>query len=259
VTSPKLAVSTEWGRHYAHPGRPNTVPSVTTIKDMKAIKGLPYWAAREAATYAADNIAKLSALDRDEVIQLVKGSPWKPKPDSPSKVGDVVHDWIDRNARGETVPDDEIAGAPLQARQMWRQFGGFSDRYKPRWYATEFTVWSDEFGYAGTADWAAYIGEFLVLGDNKTGTGVYPDSAMQLAALSHADFILEPDGTEKTLPHFDKHAILHIRPRFSQLIPVDHISEWFRAFLGLKAVYDTVVNYEATTLLHAPKVEVRAA
>ena len=259
MTAPKLAVPTEWGRHYAHPNRPKTVPSVTTITGVKAIKGLPYWAAKEAATYAADNLTKLSALDRDEIIQLVKGAPWQPKPDSPSKVGDQVHDWVDRYARNEDIPADEIAGAPLQARQMWRQFGGFVKRYEPKWVTTEFTVWSDSHGYAGTADWAAYIGEYLVLGDNKTGTGVYPESAMQLAALSHADFILEADGTERELPNFDKHAILHIRPRFSQLIPVDHVNEWFRAFLGLKAVYDCVVEYEATKLLHAAKVEVRAA
>ena len=50
---------------------------------------------------------------------------------------------------------------------MWRQFGGFLDKYKPQWVDSEFTVWSETHGYAGTADWAALLGKNLVLGDQK--------------------------------------------------------------------------------------------
>jgi hypothetical protein len=82
---------------------------------------------------------------------------------------------------------------------------------------------------------------------------------MQLGALANADFIIEPDGTEKPLPAFDAFAVLHLRPRFSRLIPVEHTDEWFKAFLGLKAVFDCVLSYEDSTLAYAPKTEVRAA
>ena len=238
---------------------------------MKNIPALKYWAAKECAGYAADNIGRLAQLDREEIFQLVKGSPFtqRGKRNQSSLIGDIVHGWIDSLIKtGQEIDsgiytdkDGKQQRAPVQAMQMWRQFTGetgFLDRYKPRWVASEFTVWSDTYGYAGTADWAAYIGDSLVLGDNKTGNQVYPDVAMQLAALARADYILEVDGTEKPLPKFDKYAVLHLRPMFSRLIPVESTDEWFKAFLGLKACFDAVIGYEDQTLGYAPKLEVRA-
>jgi hypothetical protein len=268
LTDPALSIKTANGRYYAHPGKGKQVPSITNIKDMKNIPALKYWAAKEAANYAADNLGKLSQLSREEAFQLIKSAPfaYSSTKAEASLVGDIVHEWIDRIIKGDSgFSTDSYVGkdgnehpSPLQAKQMWRQWGGFLDRYQPKWVASEFTVWSDAYGYAGTADWAAYISGSLVLGDNKTGQSVYPDTAMQLAALGNADFILEPDGTEKPLPKFDRFAISHIRPRFSRLIPVEHTDEWFKAFLGLKALFDAIVNYEDATLQFAPKIEVKA-
>jgi len=270
MTDPALSIKTDKGRYYVHPGKQSQVPSITNIKDMKNIPALKYWAARECADYAADNVAKLAALGREEIFTLVKGAPFQRtgKKNQSSLVGDIVHHWVDLTIKGEPVDttmytkkDGTVIQPPLQAKQMWRQFsgpGGFLDRYRPKWIDSEFTVWSDKFGYAGTADWSAHIGNALVLGDTKTGNNVYPDTGMQLAALANADYILEVDGTEKPIPHFDRYAILHIRPLHSKLIPVEHTDEWFKAFLGLKACFDAVVNYEDETLVYAPKLEVRA-
>ena len=269
MTAPALAQATPWGRYYGRPGKAAglMVPSITNIKSMKAIKGLPNWAARECAEYAADNLERLEHLDRDERVQLIKGAPWREKEDSPAHIGDIVHEWIDTLAKGGKVDPEvyhdfhtgELMKAPRQAKQMWRQFGGFLNKHNPRWVKTEFTVWSDTYGYAGTADWSAYIGPWLVLGDNKTGKGVYADTAMQLGALAHADVILDTEGHEEPVPKFDRYAILHLRPRSATLVPVEHIDEWFEAFLGLKKVFDTVVNFEDKTLMYAPKIETRAA
>jgi hypothetical protein len=270
MTDPVLSVKTANGRYYTHPGRGKQVPSVTNIKDMRNIPALKYWAAKQAANYAADNRIKLAALEREEVFQLVKSAPFAATSAGRESalVGDIVHEWADRIVKGDSGFDTdsytdkrtgEVLPSPLQAKQMWRQFQGFVDKYHPKWVAGEFTVWSDKYGYAGTADWSAYIGTALVLGDNKTGTGVYPDTAMQLAALGNADFILDADGTEHELPRFDRFAISHIRPRFSRLIPVEHTDEWFKAFLGLKTLFDCVIEWEDSTLQYAPKIEVRAA
>lgn len=275
MTAPILAQQTDHGRYYFHPSRASSVPSITNIKGVKNIPALKYWGPKECATYAADNIAKLATLDRDEIFQLVKGAPFARSSarEAASKTGDIVHDWIDRTIKGETITDFTTwtdsngygTQVPLQARQMWRQFTGAGDQpgflgtYRPRWVASEFSVWSDKHGYAGTADWAAYINGSLVLGDNKTGNNAYPDVAIQLAALANADFIIEPDGTEKPLPAFDRFAVLHLRPRGFRLHPVEHIGEAFKAFLGLKAVFDWMINYEDSTLAYAPKIEVRAA
>lgn len=269
MTTPQFAEDTDHGRFYRRPGSSNRVPSVTNIKNVKHVP-LGGWAAREAATYASQNRVMLATLPEQECFQLVKQSPWQPgaQKDTSSWIGDIVHGWMDCLIKGESVDpkvftdrNGETHESPLSARQMWRQIvgpGGFIDRYNPKWYLGEFTVWSDKYGYAGTADWGAWIGKPLVLGDNKSGNQAWPDTAIQLAALANADFILDQDGNQIEMPPWDRYAILHIRPRGCKLIPVHHIDEAFKAFLGLKAVFDWQLEYEEQTLEWSPKLEVRA-
>ena len=249
------------------------VPSITNIKGVKSINALKYFYINGCAGYAADNISKLATLERDEIYQLVKGAPFAPKPleDNPSAIGDIIHGYIDQdikrslgqiteevNPRVYTDRDGNEHESPRIVQNMWRQYGGFKSRYNPEWIDSEFTVWSETYGYAGTADWGAKIGGSLVLGDNKSGKGVYPDTAMQLAALAKADFILDADGTQRELPKYTRFGILHVRPMFTRLVPVDHIDEWFKAFLGLKACFDVITEFEDQTLRQAPKTEIRA-
>lgn len=273
MTAPKLAESTDKGRFYRHPGRngESMNPSITNIKDMKAIP-LAGWASRKCGEYVADHIGALSALSPEEIKDLVRGAPWRAEPGKPNEagIGDIVHDWIDQYVKTGTIPNTEIYydregrehPAPITAKRMWRQFGGIVERYNPEFIESEFTVWSDRYGYAGTADLAAYIGaqRWTTLIDNKTGKTPYSDMAMQLGALAFADFILDEDGTERPIPEFDHFAILHIRPMSATLVPIpkEAIDAWFKAFLGLKVVFDTVHEWSDKTLLYAPKVQVKA-
>jgi hypothetical protein len=257
MTAPALSVSTNNGRYYIHPKRRKSVPSITNIKDVKSIPALKYVAARDAAGYAADNRAKLATLDRNEAFQLVKQAPFTFTDESPARIGDVVHDWIDRYIKGAPPGAQEINGAVITARHMWQRFGEFVGRYQPQFVDSEFTVWSDTHDYAGTGDLAMNIKGALILADTKTGKNVYPETGMQLAALAFADCILTTEGEEKPIPKFDRFAVLHLRPTSYQLIPVDNIEASFRAFLGLKAVFDWEVEYGDKTLGFSPRVGTR--
>jgi hypothetical protein len=261
MTAPALSEPTPFGRYYGNPNRPYKVPSITNIKDAKGINALKYWAAREAAEYAADNMDKLAPLARDEIVSLIKGAPFarsSARAES-SRIGDVVHAWVDRWIKGEGPPaPDELAAEAPAARNMWRQFMAVITKYDPQFTMSEFTVWSDTYGYAGTADWAANVGGALVLGDTKTGKGVYEDTAMQLAALAKADIIIDTEGNETPVPQFERFAILHLRPTFARLIPVTHIDEAFKQFLGCKAIFDFNVEYHDKVLMFAPKIQAAA-
>jgi hypothetical protein len=272
MTAPKLAHDTPFGRYYTHPTRGRAVPSITNIKDMKNVPALVGWAAKVTAEYAGKNREKLATLSEDEAISLCKNSRFAPDPESPSHIGDIVHGWVDARIKGDDVDPEwyldertgDLCPAPKGAQNMWRQFLGLEAKYRPDWTLSEFTVWSEQYGYAGTADAAANMTtadgkRYLTLIDHKTGKNAYPEMAMQLGAIANADFILEPDGTEKNLPHFDKFAILHIRPMGASLIPVAHTDKWFKAFLGLKDCFDCVVEYQDTTLLYAPHIRTRAS
>ena len=273
MTAPAMSFGTDNGRYYRHPGHHKTVPSITNIKNVKGVEAIKYAAVRDAATYAVDNYDRLHGLNRDEAITLIKKAPFARSDDSPSAIGDVVHDWIDVWVK-DGCPDladyvpygmlkatpqapDGYKQAPITARRMWGQFIEFVRYYTAkaglRFIDSEFTVWSDTYGYAGTADLAMVLNDEYVLADTKTGKAAYPDTAMQLAPLAKADYIITPDGEAKTLYPFTKFAILHLRPMSYQLIPVYNIDEAFKAFLGLKAEFDWDVQYSDRTLGYAPK------
>jgi hypothetical protein len=253
MTQPKLSVNTPNGRYYYHPRRSSQVPSITNIMNQHNKPGLKYWAARSAAEYAMDNLAKLQVLDRDEGVQLVRSAPFGKS--EASEVGDIVHDWIDRIIKGEQIPADEISAASITARRMLESFYAFIRKYNPVFNAAEFTVWSEKYGYAGTGDWHGKIGNKTVLVDNKTGTRTYWETGLQLAAIAKADFILDDMGNEQPLPVFDSHAILHLRPTSFSLIPIYHIDECFKGFLGLKEMFDLGIQHGDQVLGYAPKIK----
>jgi len=254
MTDPALSITTDHGRYYIHPGKQSQVPSITNIKDLLNKPGLKYWHAKECAAYASAERVKLATLSADEAFTLVKGAPFLRKENSPSRIGDIVHDWIDRYIKIELDTfTAELAAAPITARRMWEQFLKFKEHYNPQFIDSEFTVWSDKYGYAGTADIAMRLGKQTVLVDTKTGNRNYPETGMQLAALANADFIITPEGDEKPLPKFDAFAILHLRPMSFSLIPVYNLDEAFKAFLGLKATFDWQVEWADKTLGFAPR------
>lgn len=255
MTAPSLSVPTANGRYYSRPSSGLMVPSITNIIGKKDKPGLKYWAAKEAANYAADNLQKLQTLTRDEAYSLVRGAPFANRDDSPSAIGDIVHSMIERYVRQEDAPThEEITHAHNTVKWMYMHFIKFVDHYKPVFTGTEFTVWSDQYGYAGTADLSFQIANLHVLCDTKTGNRVYPETAMQLAALAKADVILSSDGTEREVPGYDRYAILHLRPRSFSLVPVENIDRAFDCFLALKQVFDWDLQFADKTLGFAPKV-----
>lgn len=254
MTAPALSVPTANGRHYQRPGRSDLVPSITNIIGVMDKPALKYWAAKEAANYAADNRAMLATLERDDAQTLVRNAPFRRSDDSPAAIGDIVHNWIDQYVKGNHPSHEEVTASHRSARDTWYSFIKFRDYYKPEFVASEFTVWSDTYGYAGTADLHMRIGGVSVLADAKTGTGIYPETGMQLAALANADFILTPDGQELPIPAFERFAILHLRPRSATLAPVQGIPEAFECFKALKIAFDWKVNHSESVIGFAPKV-----
>lgn len=254
MTDPVLAFNTDHGRYYAHPKTHSQVPSVSNITNMKA-KPLFGAGMREAARYASENVARLGALTQEEVYKLVSNPPRRD--DSPSVIGDVVHGWVERYVKGEPVnpQDDEVRQAPQTAKWMYQRFLNFANgKYEPKFTDSEFTVWSNRYGYAGTADLSAYVKGKHLLIDLKTGRDVYPDYGLQVAAYAKADVVISADGTEKPMPKYDGYAVLHLRPRSYCLNPIDNIEHAFTCFLHLKAVFDWEVEYAHKTIVASPKI-----
>lgn len=257
MTAPALAFDTEHGRYYKRPGDHNQVPSITNILNMKA-KPLFRAGMKEAARYAAENRTVLATLDQDQAYTLVSNPPRRE--DSPSAIGDIVHaeieQYIKRTLAGQ--PHPAPPEMPQTAKWTCQRFAKFVAYYQAKFpdFAftdSEFTVWSNKHGYAGTADGSFRMNGRHILADWKSGRAVYPEVAMQLSAIAHADVVISADGTERPLGTYDGYAALHLRPRSFALHPIDHIEEAFQSFLALKSVFDWEIEYAHKSIVFAPK------
>jgi len=233
VTAPALAsTGTHGHRVYTWQGR--AYPSVTAVLAGGVPKPfLPAWAAKAAAEYAVANLDRLRLLPTRQAVAEVKQAPWAQR-DTAAGLGDLVHAAVQAHATGQPRPDLPDAAQPFLA-----VFDQFTADHQPAFLASEQTVFSRRYGYAGTLD--AIVGlatrPGLVLLDVKTGRGVYPEAALQLAAYAHADFAGHPDGTETTLPAIAAGAVLHLRPGGYQLVPVPLGQAVLEAFLAALAVF----------------------
>jgi hypothetical protein len=241
VTKPVLARQMPDGsRRYCHPVTGEIVPSVTTVMDVAIAKPkLISWAARQAAQYAVSNWSSLGEMPPVLRAQEISEAHSRTAQSAADK-GEMVHELIDKWNKGEAME------VPKGVSAQVNQFVDFMMTRQPVFIENEVTVWSRTYGYAGTADWIAEIDGKVVLGDNKTGKRVYSEVGLQLAGLSHADFIIRPDGTEEPIPLIDGVAVLHIRPRSWKYVPVGNDDANWSAFLAAKTIYDWLSLFEAT-------------
>jgi len=221
------------GHRYRLDGRP--VPSVTTLISGGLPKpALPRWAARTVAEHVADDpalVESLRATGRGPMVAALAALPWQAR-DTASARGTEVHALAARVAAGEEVdvPDDLL---PLV--QAAAQFYDDWD-VEPLW--TEVPVAHRAHWWAGRVDLVARLhrdgGRTWWL-DLKTGSGVYPEAALQLAAYAHCEFGLV-EGAEAAPPACDAAGVVHLMPGGYDLVPVDAGQETYETFRRVAAV-----------------------
>lgn len=172
--------------------------SVTTIIGALDKPALVYWSANETAKAAvADRKAWLARLENEgeeSAIEYLKGARFRrPRGErSAAQLGTEVHAACEQYALSGTRPDVDAEVAPFVD-----QFDRFLQEWQPEYQATEVTVYSPTYGYAGTCDGFLNIdGQRLII-DYKTSRdsvdgrgkpkGPYPEVALQLAAYRYAE------------------------------------------------------------------------
>lgn len=239
MTQPALARSAQSGRYYEIPGHEKKLPSVTTVIGVLNKPALPRWAAKAVAEWVAENVDEVRGLvakDKAAAIDAMKGSPWRQML-AAGDIGTAVHaiaEWYVLHGEGMTDEEHEALYArvdPGAVEMIWR-FEDFLKDHTPTFLATEMTVANLTEGYAGTLDAIMDIGGRTLIVDYKTGKGVYPEAALQLAGLRHAEFGVLPNGERVEIPKIVGGAVLHLRPDGYRLIPVRCDESVFEAFLG---------------------------
>jgi hypothetical protein len=195
------------------------VPGVTTlIKGGLPAPALMYWSARSVAEWVADNesgVEQLRQMGRGPMVQALKEVPWE-KRDTAAVRGTDVHDIAERLVHGEEVD------VPEHLAEYVESCVRFLDEWQPKTLLAERPVAHRAHRWAGKFD---YIGELpdgrIPLIDWKTAaSGIWPETAFQLSAYSHADFYIDDEGNEHPLPEITDTWAVHLRPDGYDVIPV---------------------------------------
>lgn len=193
------------------------VPGVTSIlSDGLPKAALINWAANSTAEYAVDHWDELTALSPSARLKKLQGARWEAK-DAASARGVEVHLIADKLAQGEEVEvPDELTGYVEAYIQ-------FLDEHNPESILTEFVTYSVKYGYVAIVDAAfkfPHLGETWIVDIKTNRSGIFGETALQLAGSRFAETYIDADGEHKPMFQVDGAGAIHIRPDGYSLVPV---------------------------------------
>jgi len=218
------------GHSYLLDGQP--ADGITKIIGQGVPKpALVDWAARTSAGYAVDNWAELDQLKPSERLRRIEKARFETLRQAAAR-GTDVHALALKLAAGETIDVPDHLEGHVDA------YLAFVNDWKARELVTEAVVGNRQYRYMGTLDTIAELADRKVwLLDWKTGaSGIWPESALQLAAYRHCEFYIDNDRDEQPMPAVDRCGCVWLRADGYDLIPVNAGPQTFRAFLHAQQV-----------------------
>lgn len=245
LVAPIRRVDTARGHHYLDASG-TRVPGVTTVLDGgMPKKALINWSATSTAEYAVDHWEDLGQLSPAKRLAKLQKARYAEK-DAAAKRGTEVHGLAERLVRGEEIDvPEELAGHV-------ESYVAFLDAFQVEPLHIEFSIASYAYSYAGTGDligWFPTLGKTLLCDIKTNRSGIFGETALQLAAYRHADVLLDEDG-EHEMPSVDGCAAIHVRADGADLIPVTAGEHQFRKFLYVQQVAE--FDRESRDLIGAP-------
>ena len=246
-------VETANGHSYKMDG--NKVDGVTTVLGNGIPKpALVGWAAKSIAEFVGERIAidtstgrvdatqlatDLAAIGRENryskwpndgsvsrlaFIETLKGVHWQDR-DRAAKRGTEVHNLAEQIVAGEevTVPDELVGHVDSYIK--------FLDEWQVEPIIVEGVCGHRKHRWMGTFDLVAKLhGETWLLDLKTTRSGIFGETALQLAAYRHAEFYLDTEGEEQPMPEVDRVGAIWCRADGYDLIPVEAGEQVYRCF-----------------------------
>ncbi len=202
------------GHHYKMSG--DKVDGVTTIIGNGVPKpALTAWAARMVASYAWEKREALLELEQDEAVDFLKGAPFRDR-DRAARRGTEVH------RLAEQLISDQEVDVPEELAGHVDSYMRFLDEWKPDPVHVELVVGHRTHRWMGTLDLIADLGDGnrWLLDIKTTRSGIFGETALQLAAYRHAEFYVDDNGVEQPMPSVDRVGAIWVRADGYDLIPV---------------------------------------
>jgi hypothetical protein len=179
-------------------------------------------------------------ISRLAIIDTLKGVHWRER-DQAARRGTEVHSYGERLVHGEPVEVPEELDGHVKA------YIQFLDDFDPEPVLVEVTVGNRTHHWMGTLDLIADIrGERWLLDIKTTRSGIYPETALQLAAYRHAEFYLDADGQEHPMLEVDRVGAIWVRADGYDLIEVDASRVTYNMFRYVQQVarFQTITGAE---------------
>jgi hypothetical protein len=223
------------------------VPGVTTlVGDGLPKKALQKWAVEQTADYYVDHRDELAALPLSEARKLLIGAQYVTTKKAAAR-GTQVHDLAERLMMDEQVAIPEGLDGYVQAAVA------FMDDFDVQPVEMEFTVYSEQWRWAGTCDLIADLLDpddpepdpamkrrVRWLLDYKTKakeSGVFGDAALQLAPYRCAERMVTAAGVDQPMIEVDRCGIVQLYADGSyRLVPVEADEPEYQIFKYVQQV-----------------------
>lgn len=210
---------------------PNRIPGVTTILgDGLPKDALINWAASATAEYTVNHWDELSDMPVADRLSTLNRARYLVT-DKAKRRGTEVHAYGERLVKGE-----KVTGIPDELRGHTENYVRFLDVYDVEPILVEAVIVNWHYGYAGTLDLVCDLTDASGerkrwLLDLKTNEkGIFPETALQLAAYRNSEFYIDGDGDEQPFPFVDACGAIHITSDFAQLVPTISGPDQFKTF-----------------------------
>lgn len=206
------------GHSYICDGEP--APGVTSILGDGIPKpALINWASRVTAGYAVDHWDDLAGLPPSKRLKELEGARYATSGAAMAR-GTEVHELAHRLGAGHEVEVPEhLTGFVDSYLAFTADFG--VDEILAERVVVKRTPWGPYMGMFDLAARLTTLGDEVWLLDWKTNaTGIFPETALQLAAYADADTYLDDEGIEQPMPHVDRLGAVWLRADGYDLIPV---------------------------------------
>jgi hypothetical protein len=228
MTEPRLE-RRNYGRGHGYKIDGQKVLGVTTALQVIAKPALIDWAARATAEAAVDRWDELAELPISERLKELNGARWVTNKAAILR-GNEIHALAEKLTHGQPVDVPPEHVGPVEA------YAKFLDHWQLEAIGTEAPCANTDIGYAGTLDAVMRTpllndGQPILL-DNKTGKGVYSETALQLAAYARCT-LWQPEGQGSEEPMLEVAGlyVAHVLADDVRMVPIlDDIDKLFLRF-----------------------------
>lgn len=229
-------------RHYELPNG-QLVPSVTTFLNVLPKPALDKWKLKTIATWAVENKSAWTNLPNEAAVDVLQKSLWydtKARDD-----GDIAHHILEMRAIGREV---DVPPGYEGASRAWDLI---TEEFEVEVLYAEPQLLNYTLGYAGSADIILRYrrradgpsGKWkTVVGDWKSGNGLFGSTAYQLMSYAQAEKLLTPDGQEVDMPEIDGTLGIWVRPNGVAIYPMEYSQDVWDVVRCARRLFDLTKN-----------------